>query len=419
MSALAKILKCMGKDVRGYDRVRSEYTDRLTAAGIQVDFGGDCGAIDGCDVFVYTDAIKGGDARIAHAVETNKLILSRGRLLAELSGLFGRTIAVAGCHGKTTCTSMLAHIFCCAGKNFTAHIGGNDRAFGNAVFNGCDYFITEACEYNKNFLLLDPDVGIILNCDADHLECYGGYGELIESYGKFAQSSAKSVVLSGDAVRGDVTFGIGSGCDYSAVNIISRGGRYSFEISERGTGICRVGLKVYGRHNVLNALAAAAAARSCGIRPDAVEDGLNRYPGTERRFESLGRVNGAEVIADYAHHPREIAALLRTAREITKGEIYIIFQPHTYSRTKNFFDEFVSVLSGVSNLLIYKTFAAREYFDECGSAFTLSCAIKNSRYAESEREILGFLSRAGSGDKVFVLGAGDIYFIVKKLMGEL
>lgn len=418
MSALAKILLAMGKMVMGSDRVRSEYTDALEAKGIVVCYGEDDGRIDGCDVVVYTDAVREDDAHLRRAVRANKVMVPRGRLLAALCLQYKTTIAVAGCHGKTTCVSMLSHIFACADVPFSAHIGGNDNALGNCRVTGFDYMLTEACEYNKNFLCLSPDISVILNSDADHLECYGDIGGLLSAYRAFADGSKKCIALYGDRCgRGDVTFGIDERAYFSARNIKCVCGRYSFEIAEGGRPMCAVTLNVYGRHNILNALAASAAARLAGIRPQAIKCGLTRFSGVERRFEKIGEVNGCEVIADYAHHPGEIAAVLRTAAEITHGKIYVIFQPHTYSRTKNLFGAFVGVLSGVEELLIYKTFAAREYFDAEGSALTLSAALKNSRYAEDEREIAQFMDKAHGQDKILVLGAGDIYKIARRLLG--
>ena len=409
MSALAKILSARGKSVRGSDVAEGEYTASLTAAGIPVSTERDDPALDGCDVVVYTDAVRPDDAHIARAVRAGKSLFSRGKLLAALCGCYGRTIAVAGCHGKTTCTAMLAHIFHEAGRSFTAHIGGNDAVFGNCVAEGDDYFITEACEYKQNFLLLSPDIAVILNSDADHLECYGGASELVAAYRRFAESSSKA--------RGDMTFGMERGADFTASRISCDGGKYAFDILFCGRFFCSVSLSVYGRHNILNALAAAAAAHVSGVRPEHISSALSAFSGVEGRFQSIGGFNGCEVIADYAHHPREISAALHTARLITHGELYVIFRPHTYSRTKNLFADFVDVLGKCRHLLIYKTFAAREYFDADGSALRLSQALKNSRYAQSEREIEYFMRGARSGDKILVLGAGDISRIVKGLIG--
>lgn len=418
MSALARILLSDGKTVMGCDIARGEYTGALEERGVVISYDGRDDRIAQCDIVVCTDAIKGDNENVAFAISCGKPVIPRGKFLAVLSKNYHTFIAVAGCHGKTTCTSMLAHIFNAARLKFTACIGGNDGRFGNCFSSGNNYFVAEACEYNKNFLLLKPDIAVILNTDADHLECYGSDEKLVEAYRQFADGSKKCVCLAGDrCARGEETFGYGVPADYTATSVSAVGGKYSFDVTEHGRRLCRVNLNVYGRHNILNALAAAAAARAVGINADAVSRGLCAFKGVARRFESIGLYGGCEVIADYAHHPAEIAASLRTALAVTEGELFVIFQPHTYSRTKNLFRDFVGVLSGINNLLVYKTFAAREYFDPEGSALTLAQAVKKSRYGDCVRDIKNFLKNASPGDKILVLGAGDIYAVVREMLG--
>lgn len=419
MSALAKILLYLGKKVAGSDITCGRYASQLRDMGIDVHIGHPAGQLEGFDVLVYTDAVKSDDTQIKEAIDMGITLISRGKLLSEISKMYKYVIAVAGCHGKTTCTSMLVHIFDAAGKKFTCHIGGADNVFDNCKIAGGDYFITEACEYRKNFLLLRPDTGIVLNSDADHLECYGGKNELISAYKTFMASSRRSLCLYGDACgRGTFSFGVEQSAYYSATRLKSKKGKYSFELCEGCRVLCAVGLNVCGRHNVINAVAAAGAARMYGIRAEDIKSGLESFSGVERRFENIGMYNGAELIADYAHHPAEIAATLKTAGSICTGRLFVIFQPHTYSRTKNLFDDFLRVLSSVEELLIYKTFAAREYFDAEGSALALCRQIKNARYAECERDIYHFLKDVGAGDMVLVLGAGDIYDIVKTFISQ-
>ena len=417
MSALAKLFMYFGAEVRGCDIVIGKYAGELAALGVEVDLGGRVEGVDECDLLVYSDAVKLFDAHICRAERLGIPVISRGRMLAEVCSMFDRTIAVAGCHGKTTCTSMLAHIFSAAGKGFCAYIGGNDAELGNFCGFGRDVLITEACEYNKNFLLLRPHTAVVLNSDADHLECYSDESELAEAYKSFLHDAQKSICLEGDRCsRGSTTFGFSRTADYCAANVCSEGGKYSFEIFEYGLKLCGVSLKVFGRHNVLNALAAAAAARACGVSARAVMCGLEDFKGVEGRFEFIGEYNGCAVVADYAHHPQEIRAAIRTAREVCGGRIYVIFQPHTYSRTKNLFNEFVECFEGADELLICKTYAAREYFDERGSALALHEAIKTSRYADYERDVSDFLNRTNKGGVILVLGAGDIARKVRPLI---
>ena len=418
MSALAAYALSLGKRVGGSDRDLSE-SGRLKSIGAALNCGG-TRALVGYDAVVYTDAVAWNDEELRLARTVGKPVISRGKLLAEMSKNFRRTLAVCGCHGKTTCTAMLASVFFCAGKRFAAHIGGYSKQFSNFFYNGNDLFVTEACEYKKNFLHLDPDIAVVLNTDADHLECYRGAGELEECYLRFASRAQTAVVPYGSGLAASlggekVTFG-GEGADFAAVDERCTGGRSSFVLSVRGRRVGRVCLSVYGAHNVLNALAAAAAADAEGIGEGDIISGLEHFTGTARRMERIGRLHGAECFADYAHHPAEIAAAVKTARGMAEGRLYVVFQPHTYSRTKNLFGEFVSALSLAERLLVYRTFAAREYFDGEGSALSLAAAVRGAAYGDRAEDISEFASSAGEGDLLLFLGAGDIYRIAKGMV---
>ena len=328
MSALAKILHMSGKKVAGCDRCESDYTAALRNEGINVTIGNNVN-FENFKVVVYTDALPESNAALIAARRQNKVIISRGRLLSALSSTCKKTVAVAGCHGKITCTAMLAHIFACAEVPFTSHIGGDDLTFSNAYSCGNDYFLTEACEYKKNFLYLTPDIAVVLNSDADHLDCYGSAENLKKAYLQFIGSAAQTVKLYGDLPEADgTTFGFDDRADYYAKKIRNVNGTFNFTVYEKGAELGKVSLSIYGKHNVLNALAATAAARLCGIEFDKISAGLSRFHGVKRRFERIGTHGGAVCIADYAHHPNEIKAALKTARLITGGELYVVFQPY-------------------------------------------------------------------------------------------
>lgn len=416
MSGLATYILSCGKKVGGSDNVVGIYTEQLKKAGAKVEIGDGKGSVKFYDVVIYTDAVHENDFQLMEARELNKTVLSRGQLLYEVSRDFKKVIAISGCHGKTTCTAMLAHIFACAGAKFGAHIGGRDKEFLNCFYSGNDYFITEACEYKKNFLLLKPDVAVVLNSAPDHLECYGSVKNLHMAYKMFAESAEIAIIPFNDIKVDGITFGYDKSAKYCARNIVNKNGFYNFTAYEGEVALGTVALNIYGKHNVLNALAAVAVARSVGISFARIREGLNGFCGVERRFECIGRYKGALCIADYAHHPDEISATLSAVKKINKGKLYVVFQPHTYSRTKNFFKEFVKVLSGLSNILIYRTFAAREYFDDRGSALTLSHSVKRSLYGDCEKDIRDFIRTARVGDTVLFLGAGDIYDIAKKII---
>ena len=415
MSGLAKYLLSLGKKVGGSDIISNEYTEELINLGAHVSIEPVIDSVANYQLIIYTDAVKDTDTRICEARNLSKEIISRGQFLYEISREFGKVIAVSGCHGKTTCSAMLTHIFAVSGKKFASHIGGGDIAYSNFYYCCNDFFITEACEYKKNFLLLKPDIAVILNSDADHLECYGSEAELKRAYLRFADSAGIAVTLYRDLpISYGPHFGFDKSADYYAKNIKNSEGAYSFSLYENNAELGTVRLNVYGKHNVLNALAAVAAARSAGINFADISKGLASFSGVKRRFEIIGKVNGAKFIADYAHHPNELRAVLRTAQKLTPEKLYVVFQPHTYSRTKNLFKHFVKVLSHLNNLMIYKTFAAREYYDDEGSALTLSQSLKKSRYGDCVYDIRDFVLRAGKGDTILFLGAGDIYDLAKQ-----
>ncbi len=419
MSGLAKYLLSLGKKVGGSDVTENEYTDELVKEGVSINFGDKAEDIDYYDFVVYTDAVNDADFRLNKAVALSKPIMSRGQFLYEVSRNFKTVIAVSGCHGKTTCSAMLTHIFASGGKKFTAHIGGKDLIFSNFHCCGYDYFITEACEYKKNFLHLKPDVAVILNSDADHIECYGSEEALKSAYTDFSQGAKQTVCLYRDLPGlSGISFGFDKSADYYAKNIKVNNGYCSFNVYECGEKLGAVTLCVFGKHNVLNALASIAVARCSGITFDKIASGLNGFTGVERRFEKLKEKDGVKFYADYAHHPNELRASLKTVKNITKGRLFVVFQPHTYSRTKLLFEQFVNVLSPLNELLIYKTFPAREYFDDAGSALTLAQSVKKARYGNCAEDIIEFISKARKGDTVLFLGAGDIYFIAGQILKQ-
>lgn len=421
MSGLALCLKGRGNYVSGSDLVPNECTVRLERAGIPVFYGHAAENLRDADTVIISSAIRADNPELAAARERGLRVFGRAELLALLMNEYEHSVAVAGCHGKTTATAMCAHVLEeCAG-NCSAHIGGLDLDYGNFRDGGKKYFVSEACEYKANFLALRPEVAVILNTDADHLESYGNESRLLAAYERFASSASAAIVCAEDRIAAKIpaalTFGVGERCDVGAENLRSVKGKYSFSLRVRNEAPVRAELNVYGRHNVYNALAAVSVAEYFGYPPALAVAGLKKFRGIARRFEKLGKINGAAVIADYAHHPREIAAALTAAGEICSGKLFVVFQPHTYSRTKLLFGSFVSVLRDVENLVIYKTYPAREYFDADGSALTLSQALPNSLYVERVRELDIYLRCSlQAGDMALILGAGDIYYAAKQIV---
>ncbi len=427
MSALALFLHGCDYEVCGSDGMRSEQTEKLTSRGIKVYVGADetRAELAGADAVVFTDAIPLQHAELQRAMALKKRLYSRADFLGLLCKEFANVIAVAGSHGKTTCTAMVAHVLKGVGVPFTAHIGGDDAALGNFYTDGREYFVTEACEYKKNLLKIPAHKAILLNMDKDHMECYDGEEDLMNCFRCYCAQADTSFVCADDEKclsLGDFpSFGIqNSGADYRATNLRANGERYSFTVEEYGKALCRVKLSAIGRCNVYNALAAFAVARSFGFDEREIVAGLESFRAIKRRFEKIGVYRGASFICDYAHHPREIASTVRTAQGICRGKLYVVFQPHTYSRTKLLMPEFLSVLRPLKNLMIYKTYAAREAYDGAGSAATLSRALGNSLYAENVYVLKMWLKKTvKEGDVVLFLGAGDIYYAAQYLLKEL
>lgn len=421
MSGLAHYLHTLGFSVAGSDISSNEETAKLAAEGIRIYRGHKAGNLKEVDAVVVGSAIPETNPELCKARRLGIPVYNRAELLAIVASSFENVIGIAGSHGKTTATAMCAHVMQACSGRCTAHIGGEDIGYGNFFAGGDKYFVTEACEYKGNFLKLKPDIAVILNTDKDHLECYGSEEKLLEAFTTFARSAKTAIVCGEDRIACEfpeaLKFGLMRDCDIFADDIRSCGGKYSFTLCARGEVFDKIRLNVYGVHNIYNALAAASVAYHYGYPPVLIAEGLREFKGIRRRFEFLGKMRGADLIADYAHHPREIAAALRTAREVFKGRLFVVFQPHTYSRTKLLFPEFVSALGDVENLVIYKTYPAREYFDAEGSALTLSEHLPNSLYIDSVRELEIYLRCSlSAGDCVLFLGAGDIYFAAKQLL---
>lgn len=426
MSALAKYLSTNGYMVSGSDAIYSEQTESLAFYGVKTFIGvdGNRREIADADLVVYTDAISPTHEELVLARNLDKKLLSRADLLNIIGGNFDNVIAVAGSHGKTTCTSMCAHVLKSVDVPFTAHIGGEDSVFGNFYTSGKEYFLTEVCEYKRNLLKMQSTVAVVLNIDKDHMECYKDEEDLMDCFRCYCMQ-AKTAFVCADDERcqklGDCsTFGIESvGADYRAVGIKGGNEGYAFTVEEYGKELCRIRLQSVGKHNIYNALSAFAAMRYFGFNEREIKRGLESFNAVKRRFEKIGSYKGATFICDYAHHPREIMATLAMAESVCKGRLFVVFQPHTYSRTRLLFNEFVNVLKPIEELLIYKTFPAREKYDEEGSAKRLALEV-GSLYAENTCMLKTWLNKTlKEGDTVLFLGAGDIYYIAQYLCKEI
>ena len=421
MSALAKYLFGMGFNVSGSDIKGGEVVGELMEKGIKVYIGGNVEEVKRSEVVVYNSAIKDDDEELVVARESGAYLIARAELLKQVGENFKKRIGVCGCHGKTTVTCMLTHIYDEAKAKYTAHIGGFDGVFGNFRRTGDEVFISEVCEFKKNIDLFSPDVGVCLSTEPDHLDCYSGEEELLKSYYSFIKRGYKSIISTEDKnLRtydggNKVTFGKCEG-DFHAANASEKNGRYCFDLIYREKKLGRIELKVVGEYNMFNAIAAAACAYTEGIKFSAIKRGLENFTGVKRRFEKIGSLSGAAVIADYAHHPSEIRAALKTAEKIAKDRLYVVFQPHTYSRTLFLKDDFKAVLGDVERLILFKTFPARERPIEGGSAYDLYEEMgKRGQYFDDADKLYEFLkSNMREKDAALILGAGDLYDIMKK-----
>lgn len=457
MSALAKYALSTGAEVYGYDAVRSERCAALERLGVKIFYGDalceeEKSVINRADEIVCTSAIVRGNARFDECEAQGKNILDRGDYLSRVASSFPECVAVAGSHGKTTCTAMCAHIFRAAKRRFCAHVGGEDSDLGNFCFYGDEIFLTEACEYKKNLLKLAPTLSLLLNVDLDHLECYEGVEDLVRAFSDFCAAGKRGAIVCADDERSVcarltekyTAFGIeNQEALYTAKNLrLKSDGGYTFSLCEGGKELCEASLRVAGKCHVYNALAAFSAARFYGISAEDVVCGLSDFRGVRRRFEKICVRRGVAWYCDYAHHPREISAALDTASAIIEagkkqkrangkdasekdtrqkyreGKFAVVFQPHTYSRTKALFSEFCEVLSPIASLAVYETYAAREEFDEKGSASRLSRAV-GAKYLSSEEGLREWIEEQENfADVILFLGAGDIYEKVKILSGK-
>ena len=424
MCPLAEVLKGMGLTVQGSDMSESPTVVHLRSLGIPVAVGHSAQNLGQCQLVIRTAAIHDDNPEIATAMARGIPVYERAEAWGAIMRQYRNALCIAGTHGKTTTTSMATHIFMAAQADPTVMIGGTLPLLGSGYRVGQgDTIILESCEYCNSFLSFFPTVAVILNVEADHLDFFQDLEDVEHSFRRFANlvpPEGQVIVNADDAgamdsVRGldrrVFTFGLNTpGTDCTARNIVWHDGLPSFDVVISGQVYAHVALQVAGQHNILNALAAASAAWSLGIRGDAVERGLGAFLGAGRRFEPKGTYHGAAVYDDYAHHPGELHALLTTARSLPYKRIVCAFQPHTYSRTHALFDDFVRELQQPDVTILAEIFAAREQNDLGISSADLAAKIPGSIYCATLPEVTDALARvAQPGDLILTVGAGDIF----------
>lgn len=426
MSGLAHVALARGYKVTGSDRARSDITQRLENEGAVIYEGHAGKNIGNADLVVHTAAVKDDNPEMIEARKRGIRLIDRAEFLGALMKEYHHAVGVAGTHGKTTTTSMLAHALIGAGEDPTISIGGElDLIGGNIHCGTSDLFITEACEYTNSFLKFFPTVALITNIEEDHLDFFTGIEMIRDSFRQFAELTrgiGKVVAYGEDeniklALEGSdldiITYGMSNSNDYYAENIVYHAGYPSFDVYKKGRKLCSVSLNVPGEHNILNALATIAVCEILGVNAKAAAKGLETFKGTHRRFEKKGFLNGAVVLDDYAHHPTEIKATLTAAKAFPHKRIVCVFQPHTYSRTRTLWDDFLTAFDDTDELIITHIYAAREKPDGVTSAEKLAEAIAergiNAKYMEDFSDIEEYLKNTvAEGDIVFTMGAGDV-----------
>lgn len=438
MSGLAEILLREGFSVSGSDARESELTRHLEKKGAAVRYGQRAENItEGIQAVVYTAAIHPDNPEFAAAEKAGIPMLTRAELLGQIMRNYKTAIAVSGTHGKTTTTSMLSTVLLEAGIDPTISVGGILPEIGGNIRVGhSETFLTEACEYTNSFLSFYPTVSIILNIEEDHLDFFKDLADIRRSFHQFAGLLPEHglLVMNGEIENPEeitdgiaarvITYGLTGKEDCTARSIsYNETGCASFTAVYKGKELGNITLYVPGVHNVSNALAAIAAGLELGISFAQIQKGLTAFHGTDRRFQYKGNRNGVTIIDDYAHHPTEIEATLKAAANYPHRELWCVFQPHTYTRTKAFLHEFARALSHADHVVLADIYAARET-DTLGiSSKTLQAELqklgKTCYYFPSFEEIEKFLSeKCMHGDLLITMGAGDVLKIGENLLSR-
>lgn len=427
MSGLAQVALRRGYKITGSDRSESNITKKLEQLGATIHIGHSAKNVGDAVLVVHTAAVHDDNPEIIEAKSRNIRLVDRAEFLGAIMKEFTNAVGVAGTHGKTTTTGMLAHALVYADTDPTISIGGElDLIDGNIRCGDGDCFVTEACEYTNSFLKFYPTIALITNIEEDHLDFFSGIEEIRESFRNYAMLTAGkgSVVAMWDdenvrtALDGCdglniIKYGMTSECDYYPENIVTNAGYPAYDVMCKGEKICHISLNVPGNHNILNSLATVAVCCEMGTNPETAAKGIETFKGTHRRFEKRGMLNGAIVIDDYAHHPTEIKATLNAAKEFPHNRIICIFQPHTYSRTRTLWAEFLEAFDDADELIITHIFAAREAFDGVTRPEKLTEEIAsrgiNARYIDAFSDIVKEVREsAEDGDIIFTMGAGDV-----------
>ena len=438
MSGLAEILLEEGFQISGSDSKESDLTRALASKGATIFYGQKASnIIPGINVVVYTAAIHKDNPEYAEAVAQNLPMLSRAELLGQIMDNYDQSIAVAGTHGKTTTTSMISEILLAAHADPTISVGGILPSIGgNLRVGDSEVFVSEACEYTNSFLNFRPKYSIILNVEAEHLDFFKDLDDIRHSFRKFASNTLAdgATIINGEVhdyqeltnglPQQIITYGFDPSFDFYAKDLTyDEKACPQSNAMHNGKKLAEIKLSVPGRHNASNALAAIALAVTMGLDTDAIVKGLDSFGGANRRFQYKGCVDGVTVIDDYAHHPTEIRATLTAAENYPHERLVLVFQPHTYSRTKAFLNDFADVLSMADVVVLADIFAAREQNTFGVSSKDILERLKakgtEAYYFPSFEEIEKFLlKKCMHGDLLITMGAGNVVEIGEAILGK-
>lgn len=431
MAPLAEVLSGMGLVIAGSDMQESEKVAELRKRGILVNIGhrGE-NILPEYEFVVRTAAVHDENPEIMAARALGIPVFERTQAWGALMKDYKNALCIAGTHGKTTTTSMCTHILMAAEKDPTVMIGGTLPLLkaGHRIGGG-DTIVMESCEYYDSFLSFYPTIAVLLDVEADHLDYFKDLEDVKRSFRQFAELVPEDGVVVAnyddpntmDSIRSIernvITFGLSPEADVHAENIVNHGAQTEFDVVYKGEVFTKLNIRVPGKHNIMNALAATASAIVLGISPTAVTYGLAAFRGANRRFEFKGKYNGADVYDDYAHHPGELKALIDAVQPLGYKRVVIVFQPHTYTRTNAFFDDFVEQLKRPDLTYLAEIYAAREKNTLNISSADLAKEIPNSMFFPSFEELEKALRwTAAPGDLILTVGAGDVYKIGENIL---
>jgi UDP-N-acetylmuramate--alanine ligase len=435
MSGIAEILLSMGMKVSGSDLRRSSVTDRLAGLGATIYEGHNAANIAGATVVVTSSAVAPTNPEVVEALTHKIQVIQRAEMLAELMRLkYG--IAIAGMHGKTTTTSMVASVLGAGGLDPTVVVGGRVDALGsNARLGASHFLVAEADESDRSFLKLSPILAIITNLDREHMDTYRDMPDVEQAFLTFMDKvpfygsvtacldNPQLASILPRAHRRVFTYGLAREADYHLELLKPAPDCFScFQVHTKDGPLGPFSLHVPGRHNVLNAAAAVSVAHQLEISPEKIAEGLQRFRGVDRRFQQRGQARGITVVDDYGHHPTEIRATLAAAREFNRGRLHIVFQPHRYTRTRDLLDEFGAAFGDADTVVVLPIYAASEEPLHGITAELLAERIKGPRVhyaADFPAAVTAVTSAAREGDLIMTLGAGSVSQLAPQILAAL